>query len=90
METEFQRKKNLHDLEYNTQLNYLNIALIILGTLLITFLFSFNNPDLLVELCFKLMGTFIAIFLGVLIFIIFNDRLKKIKKKIEMLNKGGV
>ena len=92
-------KKNLYDLDYNTSLSYLSISLIILATLLIAFLFNFSfepiadlfglgyEYDPLAELIFKLLGIFIAIFIGIAVMVSFNQKLKGIKNNIQKLEK---
>lgn len=79
-------RKNLYDLQYQTELNHLNISLIILATLFITFIFSsipIENKEIVFVL--KFSSVFIAIILALIIIIIFNSRLSQIKEMIEGL-----
>jgi len=81
-------RKNLYDLQYQTELNYLNISLIILATLFITFIFS-SIPVWSKEIIFilKFSSLFITIILALIIIIIFNSRLSQTKEMIEDLGK---
>lgn len=79
-------RKNLYDLQYQTDLNYLNISLIILATLFITFIFStlpIDNKQVVFVL--KFFSFFIVIVIAIILIIIFNSRLSQTIEMIEEL-----
>jgi len=81
-------RKNLYDLQHQKELNNLNISLIILVILFVTFIFSsipIENKEVLFIL--KFFSVFIVIILALIIIIIFNSRLSQTKEMIEELGK---
>lgn len=81
-------RKNLYDLQYQKDLNTLNISLIILATLFITFIFSslpIENKQVIFIL--KLFSFFIVIVIAIILVIIFNSKLSQTKEMIEELGK---
>ena len=66
-------------------LNYLNIFLIMLVTLFVTFVFNFSISNKRVEFVLKFFSVFIAIVLAIIILVIFNEKIYLIKKKIKNL-----
>ena len=80
MENGITIKKNLYDLDYHRTLNYFTVSLIVLATIWITFIFNFEFPEnAIIEIEFKLMSTFIVLFVAIVLFFIFGEKLKKIK-----------
>lgn len=75
------------DLQYQTELNNLNISLIILATIFITFIFS-PIPIVNEEVVFilKFFSIFIAIVFAWIIIIIFNSKLSQTKEMIKGLS----
>lgn len=81
-------RKNLYDLQYQTDLNTLNISLIILATVFITFIFSplpIDNKQAVFVL--KLFSFFIAIVMTIILIVVFNSKLSQIREMIEELRK---
>jgi len=82
METN-QKIKNVHDLEYNTLLNYQNIILVILGTIAITLWFK----DIPLENAhsIKLLATSGIFLLGIVATMLFSAKREDIKNNILKL-----
>ena len=81
-------RKNLYDLQYQTDLNTLNISLIILATLFISFIFSplpIDNKQAVFVL--KLFSLFIAIVIAIILIVIFNSKLSQTREMIEEFGK---
>ena len=81
-------RKNLYDLQYQTDLNTLNISLIILATLFITFTFSpipIDNKQTVFIL--KLFSLFIAIVIAIILIIVFNNKLSQTREMIKEFGK---
>lgn len=81
-------RKNLYDLRYQTYVNTLNISLIILATLFITFIFSplpIDNKQAVFIL--KLFSFFIAIVIAIILIVIFNSKLSQTREMIEEFGK---
>ncbi len=79
-------RKNLYDLKYQTDLNYLNVSLVIVATLFIAFMFS-SIPILKKEsvLILKFLSIFIVGVVVLIIVLFFNNRLFENRKKISKL-----
>lgn len=83
-----QKKKNIIDLEYGALLNKLNIFLIIIGTILVTFWFNFKiwwSEDPIPNFLFKIDVTLAILVITLLIYIIINSKLKEMTEKISEL-----
>jgi len=81
---EFQKEKNLKDLEYNTLLNHFNIIALFIGTTYITIIMG--TLEIIKWNIYTITSTAIFSFLLViLIWMLFYSKLKKIKKEIEAL-----
>ena len=81
-------RKNLYDLQYQTDLNYLNISLIILVTIFITFIFSplpIDNKQAVFVL--KIFSSFIALVIAIILVVVFNSKLSQTREIIEELGK---
>ena len=84
-------RKNLYDLQYQTDLNTLNIWLITLATFFITFIFSpLPIEDKQIIFVLKFFSFFTAIVGVILLLIIFNSRLLQIKEKIEEIGRENL
>lgn len=84
-------RKNLYDLQYQTDLNSLNISLIILATLFITFIFSpLPIDDKQVIFVLKLFSFFIAIVIAIILIIVFYSKLSQTREMIEEFGKENL
>lgn len=81
---EFQKKKNLLDLEYNTFLNYFNIiALFIATTYIVILIGTLDKIDWSI---FKIISTALFTLILILLFwFLFYAKLKSIKQEIKKL-----
>lgn len=82
-----QKKKNILDLEYDKLLNYMNIVLISLATLIISLWITLPKivKDFKTNLTLLIDLTLFVIIVAIIVIIIFSDKLRKKKKAIESL-----
>ncbi len=83
--------KNIYDLEYNTIISYFNAFIVILGSGLITFWITFNlNLNLSLLIYIKLLVSAGVILAGFIGWVLFDNKLEVIKKKIKLLEISAV
>jgi len=82
---QFDKAKNIADLDHSLLINLLNVLLALAGSLLITFWIAFSLPDKTLELAAKIGFTDIVIGLVIILSSILQERLQEVRERIKKL-----